>query len=178
MIKLCASYGLKVPAEQEYSSESFHATAEIEVADAVQGDALKSTLGSLWNDLKAAVESQIAAKAAGVSGNGHAPANGNGHPPANGNGGNGYAPAPANGNGYAPVGNNPAPANRVAGNGRGNTAEPATKKQVGFLLALARRHKNFSAEQTRQWLKTERGFNLNELSKSEAASVIDALNGK
>lgn len=177
MIKLCASYGLKVPAEQEYSSESFHASAEIEVADSVAADGLKSTLGAIWNDLKAAVESQIGSKAVSVGNNGHAPANGNGHTGANG--GNGYAPA--NGNGYAQVqaaGNAPAPANRVSGNGRGSSAEPATKKQIGFLLALARRHKNFSAEQTRQWLKSERGLNLSELSKVEAASVIDALNGK
>jgi hypothetical protein len=161
MIKLQASYGLKLPAEQEFSSESFHASAEIEVADSLAGDGLKSALGALWTDLKTAVEDQIAAKAA----KGGNPDGSNGHPLVQGNG---YAPA--NGNGHAPV-------NRMAGNGRSN-AEPASKKQIGFLLALARRHKNFSAEQTRQWLKTERGLNLNELSKSDAAGVIDALQGK
>ena len=148
MIKLHASYGLKVPGPQEYSSESFHASAEVEVADNVQGDALKAALGALWHDLKSAVEEQIA----------------NGHK----TGGNGRNDNGGNGNGH----NRKAePVNRIA------NGEPATKKQISYLLALARRKRNYSAEQTRDWLHRERNLALNALSKAEAAGLIDELNG-
>jgi hypothetical protein len=155
VIKLHASYGLKVPGPQEYSSESFHASAEVEVADNVQGDALKAALGALWHDLKSAVEEQIS-NGQKTGGNG---ANGNGH---RGNG--------SNGNGSNGHTRKPEPINRIA------NGEPATKKQVSYLLALARRKRNFSAEQTRDWLHRERNLALNSLSKAEAAGLIDELN--
>ncbi|MBZ0134997.1 MAG: hypothetical protein K8I27_01335 [Planctomycetes bacterium] len=152
MIKLHASYGLKVPGPQEYSSESFHASAEVEVADNIQGDALKAALGALWNDLKSAVDEQIA--------NGHK-SGGNGH---NGNGRNGS-------NAKRQTRQTAEPTNRIA-----NMGEPATKKQVSYLLALARRKRNLSAEETRDWLNRERGLVLSSLSKSDAAGLIDEFN--
>ena len=158
MIKLHASYGLKVPGPQEYSSESFHASAEVEVADNIQGDALKAALGALWNDLKSAVDAQIAnGPKAGKSGgsNGRSGSNGNGH----------------SGNGNGRTKPTSEPTNRIA-----NTGEPATRKQVSYLLALTRRKRNLSAEQTRDWLNRERGLVLNTLSKSDAAGLIDELN--
>jgi len=155
-----------VPGPKEYSSESFHASAEVEVADNVQGDALKAALGALWTDLKSAVEQQIAgAQKAGSNWrpNGHGGHSGNGRSNGhNGNNGNG-----AGGNERKPQ----EPVNRVA------SGEPATKKQIGFLLALARRKRNFSAEQTRDWLHRERSLALNSLSKADAAGLIDELNG-
>lgn len=157
MIKLHASYGLKVPGPQEYSSESFHASAEVEVADNVQGDALKAALGALWNDLKSAVEEQIVNghKTGANGGNGS-----NGH-----NGGNGHN---GRNGGHS---RKAEPVNRIA------NGEPATKKQISYLLALARRKRNYSAEQTRDWLHRERNLALNSLSKAEAAGLIDELNG-
>lgn len=145
MIKLSASYGLKVPAAQEFSSESYHASTEIELADTVRGDDLKAALGALWNDLRAAVAAQ----------RGVAPA-----PQAK--------PAPAQQ--QEPPAPRPQPVNRIAGEG-------ASKKQIGFLLALARRKRNLSAEQLRTWLQSERGLSLQTLSKADAAAVIDELNG-
>ena len=47
MIKLCASYGLKVPASQEYSSVSFHASAEVEVAGNERARRLRQRLERL-----------------------------------------------------------------------------------------------------------------------------------
>lgn len=151
MIKLCASYGLKVPASQEYSSESFHASAEVEVAGNVQGEALKAALSNLWTDLKVAVAEQRSATVKPNVGN------------------NGHEPAPQKQAEQAP--RRVEPVNRVAGN-----AEGASKKQIGFLLALARRKRNQSAEQVRNWLQTERNQNLNGLSKAEAAALIDEFN--
>ncbi|MBK9974274.1 MAG: hypothetical protein IPP14_05830 [Planctomycetes bacterium] len=165
MIKLCASYGLKVPAQQEYSSESFHASAEVELADGTSGtEGLGKALNRLWADLKQAVNAEIAKGAAKV------PA----VEPANAH------PAPAKGNGYhdnGHTGNNghTQPVNRVAAATRGDAA---TKKQVSFLFALARRHRNFSADQTRQWVQAEFGQSINDLGKADAARIIDSLSGK
>ena len=160
MIKLHASYGLKVPGPQEYSSESFHASAEVEVADNVQGDALKAALGALWHDLKSAVEEQIA-NGHQTGSNGRDGSSSNGH-----NGGNGHN-GRNGGNGHS---RKAEPVNRIA------NGEPATKKQISYLLALARRKRNFSAEQTRDWLHRERNLVLNSLNKSDAAALIDELN--
>ncbi len=155
MIKLCASYGLKVPASQEYSSESFHASAEVEVAGNLQGEALKAALGNLWSDLKVAVAEQRSATVKPSAGN-------NGHEPT-------PQKQPERQVEQAP--RRVEPVNRVAGN-----AEGASKKQIGFLLALARRKRNQSAEQVRNWLQAERNQNLNGLSKAEAAALIDEFN--
>lgn len=157
MIKIVASYGLKVPAEQEYSSQSFHATAEIELADSLvnKPDALKAALHSLWGDLKAAVAEEI--------GRNSSPA----RPGRNGETGNNGRSHDTGRNGARPE-----PVNRVAGNGAG-----ASRKQVGFLLSLARRKRNFSAEQYRTWLRSERGLSLDDLSKQQAGQLIDELNG-
>ncbi len=61
MIKLHASYSKKIPAEEQYSSKSFHASLEIEVSDDVARNAgqLEERLRALWSDLERAVENQI-----------------------------------------------------------------------------------------------------------------------
>ena len=126
------------------------------------------------------------------NGNGHG-SNGNGH---HGNGVQGPYPgvpnhgAPSNGNGYH------------QGNGHqnnGNGAPPfspnaqvaapnavsappadarATKKQVGFLLATARRTRNWAADQVKGWVNQQFGCALNDLSKKQASELIDALQGR
>ncbi len=62
MIKLHASYSKKIPAEEQYSSKSFHASLEIEVSDDIarNGRQLEEKLRTLWSDLERAVENQIA----------------------------------------------------------------------------------------------------------------------
>ena len=40
MLKLNASYSKKVPAEEEYSSQSFHASVEVELPDGLTQDQL------------------------------------------------------------------------------------------------------------------------------------------
>ncbi len=61
MIKLHASYSKKIPAEEQYSSKSFHASLEVEVSDDVARNAgqLEEKLRALWSDLERAVENQI-----------------------------------------------------------------------------------------------------------------------
>lgn len=182
MIKLCGAYGAKIPGPREYSSESYHASAEIELAGTADGEGIKAALGLLWEDLKAAVEAQIMAKAAPVSQAAHvpSPAGSNGH----GSNGHARAPGPASvpvnqirpATQTSPAAPAISPVNRVAGDRGGDP--PASKKQIGFLLSLCRRHKNLSAEQTRNWLQAEHGLKLNQMSKAEAGQIIDQLNGK
>lgn len=164
MIKIHASYGLKVPGPEEFSSESFHATAEIELADNLVShpDALRAALHSLWGDLKQAVAEEIRNKAK-PGNNGQERVNrlqapvGNGQPSR-------HVPSNGNGRRYDQQGRN----------GGGDVS--ASKKQIGFLLSLARRKRNLSAEQTRQWLQAERGLSLNALTKQQAGSLIDEFN--
>lgn len=146
MIRLHASYGLKVPAEQDYSSQSYHATAEIELADATAQDpeAMRRALHGLWFELKKAVAEEI--------GGGQTTTDGNGR------------------TAKRPRANVPASKNGTNGNG-----QPATKKQIGFLLSLFRRHRDMSAEEARAWLRDTHGLSLNDLSKSQAGNLIDEL---
>jgi hypothetical protein len=149
MIKLHASYGLKVPADQEYSSQSFHATAEVEVADSLASnpDALRGALHKLWGELRQAVNDELQ----GRTSRNTRPANNGQH--------------------------NRQYDNGHKGNGSNHSDHPpATRKQVGYLLSLMRRKRNFSAEQTRDWLQRERGMVLDRLSKTDAAQLIDELN--
>lgn len=134
MIKLNASYALKVPASEQYSSQSYHASAEIEVADSAVQNGLKEALSQLWSELRSAVEKEI------------------------------YPRSKSNGQ----------PQNRL-------TTSPdnqATKKQIGYLFSCARRFKNFSAEQTKEWVQSEFDISLDDLSKSQAGQIIDHLQGK
>ena len=61
MIKLHANYSKKVPAESQYSSQSFLASMEIEVSDdlAKDGKRLHDKFIWLWGQLKHSVEGQI-----------------------------------------------------------------------------------------------------------------------
>lgn len=155
MIKLCASYGLKVPSTQQYSSQSFHATAEVELADATgqNPEQLRRTLHGLWHELKAAVAAELEGGNSAQAQVGQQAQAQTQALPDNSNNGGGY------------------------GNGGGNTyaPKPASRKQVGFLLSLARRNKNMSADQLRQWLRTEHNADLDNLSKQQATQLIDQL---
>lgn len=163
MIKLHASYGLKVPGAQEYSSESYHASAEIEVADTTLADGLEATLSSLWAKLRGAVEKEIEGAGRRPAGAATASVPGNGNGSARTNGGH------HNGSN----GNRSAHTSRVNGNGVHEV--PATKKQLNYLLSCARRFKNLSADQTRQWLMADYKLSLDSLSKHDAMQVIDDL---
>ena len=45
MLKLNASYSKKVPAGEEYSSQSFHASVEVELPDGLTQEQLAESLG-------------------------------------------------------------------------------------------------------------------------------------
>ena len=178
MIKLQAGYGRKVPGREEYSSENYHAAVEIELPDG-EASRIKENLDVLWSVVVGAVDSQIvhvtqgggngnAVQAGGGSGTNTAQVNQPAHASNNGAGNNGGARAQ--------------PVNRVAAvnnNGaRQRPSNPATDKQIDFLLKCARQQKRLNRDDAEAWLSQEYGCTLDTLDKTMAAQVIDRLQGK
>ena len=141
MIKLHASYSKKIPAESQYSSKSFHAALEVEVADDVcrDGALLQERLRALWTDLQDAVEAQIR--------------------DSNGNAGNRSTVA----------------SERGPGNSSQNS-EPASQKQVNFLMSLGRRVRGWNLAELQEFIRSRVGnVGLYDLSKRDASSLIEEL---
>lgn len=65
MLKLNASYSKKVPAEQEYSSKSYHAALECEIPSGQTAAQLKQKIHDTFKLVEAAVEAEIAGEKAG-----------------------------------------------------------------------------------------------------------------
>ncbi len=63
MLKLNASYSKKVPAEQDYSSKSYHASVEAELSDNLSPEELKRKIHETFALVKASVEEEINVKA-------------------------------------------------------------------------------------------------------------------
>ena len=59
MLKLNASYSKKVPADTEYSSQSFHASVEVELPDGLTPDQLNAKIHETFNLVRASVEAEL-----------------------------------------------------------------------------------------------------------------------
>lgn len=59
MIKLNASYGKKVPAEQEYSSKSYMASVEVELPTGLPASELKGKIAETFALVRDAVEAEL-----------------------------------------------------------------------------------------------------------------------
>ena len=62
MLKLNASYSKKVPAEQEYSSKSFHAAIECELPSGQTASQIKKKIHDTFKLVESAVEAEIASE--------------------------------------------------------------------------------------------------------------------
>lgn len=62
MLKLNASYAKKVPAEEEYSSQSYHASIEVELPDGLSGEALHERIHATFNLVRNSVEAELHGK--------------------------------------------------------------------------------------------------------------------
>lgn len=62
MLKLNASYAKKVPAEEEYSSQSYHASIEVELPDGLSGEALQERIHATFNLVHNSVEAELHGK--------------------------------------------------------------------------------------------------------------------
>ena len=59
MLKLNASYSKKVPAEGEYSSQSYHASIEVELPDGLTQDQLQSRIHETFAMVRDSVEAEL-----------------------------------------------------------------------------------------------------------------------
>ena len=59
MLKLNASYSKKVPAGEEYSSQSFHASVEVELPDGLTQDQLQSRIHETFDLVRNSVEAEL-----------------------------------------------------------------------------------------------------------------------
>ena len=60
MLKLNASYSKKVPAEGEYSSQSYHASVEVELPDGMTSAQLNEKIHDTFDLVRKSVESELA----------------------------------------------------------------------------------------------------------------------
>ena len=59
MLKLNASYSKKVPADGEYTSQSYHASIEVELPDGLSSDQLNSKIHETFEMVRNSVESEL-----------------------------------------------------------------------------------------------------------------------
>ena len=69
MLKLNASYSKKVPAEGEYSSQSYHASIEVELPDGLSSEQLNSKIHETFEMVRSSVEAELHGKIPLQSGN-------------------------------------------------------------------------------------------------------------
>lgn len=71
MLKVCTSYSKKVPAGEQYSSQQFHASVELELSDALSPDQLQERIHQTFSVVRSTVEAEITGKPSNGNGNGH-----------------------------------------------------------------------------------------------------------
>ena len=62
MLKLNASYSKKVPAEGEYSSQSYHASIEVELPDGLSSEQLNGKIHETFEMVRNSVEAELHGK--------------------------------------------------------------------------------------------------------------------
>ena len=153
MLKLNASYSKKVPADTEYSSQSFHASVEIELPDGLTPDQLNAKIHETFALVRDSVESEL-------------------H-------GNAVQQPTQTSNTQSQPGlydNPPQNATKPAyGKKNGTTADaPASPKQVKYLLDLARQF-GINPEQIKAKFNVP---SLESMTKTQCSRAIDELSGK
>ena len=156
MLKLTASYSKKVPAETEYSSQSYHASVEVELPDGLTPEQLNARIHETFAMVRDSVETELHGNTS------QEPADAIQMP----------SPQSYSGQRETPAQNAAKPAYGKK-NGTASDA-PASPKQIKFLLDLARQN-GYTVEQ----LKAK--FNvaaLEDLSRTQCSRAIDTLNGR
>ena len=152
MLKLNASYSKKVPAEGEYSSQSYHASIEVELSDGLTPDQIQDRIHETFAMVRDSVEAEL---------HGKAPANAEGSAPQN--------PQNQSRQGYRSGTSN-------YGKGKGPSQEDAaaSPKQIKYLLDLARNN-GVTPQQILSRFKVNA---LEELTRNQCSLAIDEFNGK
>ena len=153
MLKLNASYSKKVPADTEYSSQSYHASVEVELPDGLTPDQLNARIHETFAMVRDSVEAEL-----------------------HGN----TVQQPSVGSQTLPPQSQPlydTPPQNAAKTTYGKkptTDSPASPKQIKFLLDLARQS-GYSIEQLKSRFNVSA---LEDLSRTQCSRAIDLLNGK
>ena len=152
MLKLNASYSKKVPAEGEYSSQSYHASIEVELPDGLTQDQLNDKIHETFAMVRDSVEAEL-------HGNGTA---------------DHEESAPRNQQNQSRQGYRSGTSNYGKGKGQSQEDSAASPKQIKYLLDLARAN-----GVTPQQILTRFKVNaLEELTRNQCSLAIDEFNGK
>ena len=83
MLKLNAAYSKKVPADGEYTSQSYHASIEVELPDGLSQEQLNDKIHATFEMVRESVEAELNGNPA--SNHGHSEPHENGNPAPQGN---------------------------------------------------------------------------------------------
>ena len=156
MLKLNASYSKKVPADTEYSSQSFHASVEIELPDGLTPDQLNAKIHETFALVRDSVETELHGNAASQPAQPPQMPNTQAQPSL-------YDTPPQNMSKSAYSKKN------------GTTSDaPASPKQVKYLLDLARQF-GINPEQIKAKFNVP---SLESMTKTQCSRAIDELSGK
>jgi hypothetical protein len=147
MLKVCTSYSKKVPAGEQYSSQQFHASVEIELSDALTPDQVEERIHQTFAMVRSTVENEI--NGGGTPAKKPAPA------PRNNNNGNGHTPA--------------------ARRNHANGGPKASNAQVKYITDLASEQSVTLAALNTYVQSTYQVESMYELSKKEASELVDGL---
>ena len=153
MLKLNASYSKKVPADTEYSSQSFHASVERELPDGLSQEELNAKIHETFDLVRASVEAELHGNTAPQST--QVPHASNIQPQG------AYDAAPQN-------------ATKPTYSKKPATDAPASPKQIKFLLDLARQF-GINPEQIKAKFNVPA---IESMTKTQCSRAIDELNGK
>ena len=148
MLKLNASYSKKVPAETEYSSQSYHASVEVELPDGLTSEQLNARIHETFALVRDSVEVELHNEPVNTQNSNVPP-----------------LPIPP----AQPQQNKPT----YSKNGKPADAF-ASAKQIKFLLDLAKQN-GYTAEQLKVKYNVAA---LEDLTKTQCSRAIDELNGK
>jgi hypothetical protein len=166
-MKIIVGLSRKRPGPEQYSSDGFHLTVELEKEISDQKDFHQSVRG-LFAEVSAALDAEIT----------H-PKNSNGDASSNhfdlwkGNGGNGDAPASRNDNGHGQRG--------ARNNGSADNNEPISNKQAAYLTQLLAKRSLGQQSEIAHWLHENCGVTVSsqyDLTKRDASRAIEILAGK
>ena len=156
MLKLNASYSKKIPAQSEYSSQSYHASVEVELPDGLTTEQLNAKIHETFALVRDSVETELHGNTVQQS-----------------------APISQTSNAQSQPGlyeNQPQNASKpIYSKKNGTTSDaPASPKQVKYLLDLARQF-GINPEQIKAKFNVP---SLESMTKTQCSRAIDELSGK
>ena len=145
MLKLNASYSKKVPADTEYSSQSYHASVEVELPDGLTPEQLNARIHETFALVRDSVESELHGESANAGQMADAP----------------QLPfQPAQQQNKSAYGKKPV------------TDAPASPKQIKFLLDLARQN-GYTIEQLKSKFNVSQLEDLSRTQCSRAIDMLN-----